>query len=76
MGQDDIFNTMIKKATEQVSKKGLNATTKAITLAAFGMLARKIDQKIDRITWPARIVAISAAGSALWYLISSIFNLG
>lgn len=74
---DDIFGAMVREATEQVSKKGWkSATTKAITLAAFGMLAQKIDQKIDKITKPAWIVALSVGGSALWYIISSLLNLG
>lgn len=74
---DDIFGAMVREATEQVSKKGWkDATAKAITLAAFGMLAHKIDQKIDRITKPAWIVALSVGGSALWYIISSLLKLG
>jgi len=74
---DDIFGTMVKEAMQEVSNRGWkNATAKAITLAAFGMLAQKIDQKLDRITWPARIVALSVGGSALWYIISSLLKLG
>ena len=74
---DDIFGAMVREATEQVSKKGWkDATAKAITLAAFGMLAQKIDRKIDRITKPVWIVALSVAGSALWYILSSIFRVG
>ena len=74
---DDLFSTMVREAMKEVSDKGWpRANAKAVTLAAFGMLAQKIDRKIDRITKPAWIVALSVGGSALWYILSSIFGVG
>lgn len=74
---NDLFSTMVREAMKEVTDKGWpRASAKAVTLAAFGMLAQKIDQKLDRITLPAYIVALSVAGSALWYIISSLLNLG
>ena len=67
---------MVREAMEEVGNNGWkNASDKAVTLAAFGMLAEKIDRKISRIVRPAWIIALSAAGSALWFIISKVIGL-
>ena len=73
---DGLFDSMVREAMEEVGNDGWkNATDKAVTLAAFGMLAEKIDRKISSIVKPAWIIALSAAGTALWFLISKVIGI-
>jgi len=76
MNHADIFNMMVEEAISEVNKSGWRtAPQNAVTLTAFGMICKKVEQKIDRIVKPAWVIAISIAGSALWFIISSILGL-
>ena len=73
---ENLFDTMVKEAMEEVGNHGWRqASQNAVTLAAFGAICNKIDKKISRIVKPAWIVALSAAGTALWFIISKVLGL-
>jgi len=77
MNHVDIFNMMVEEAISEVNKSGWRAAPQnAVTLTAFGMICKKVEQKIDRIVKPAWVIAVSIAGSALWFIISSMLGLG
>lgn len=72
----NLFESMVKEAMEEVGNHGWKrASGKAVTLAAFGMLAEKVDKRINRLVKPAWIVACSVAGAAIWFIISKIMGL-
>lgn len=72
---NDLFESMVKEAMEEVGNHGWkNASDKAVTLAAFGMLASKIDKRINRLVKPAWLIALSAAGTALLFIISKVLG--
>lgn len=76
MNPSDLFDTMVKEAMEEVGNHGWKESSQnAVTLAAFGMLAQKIDKRINRIIKPAWIIALSLAGTAIWFIVSSILGL-
>jgi hypothetical protein len=69
---DDMFDTMVREATEEVSHEGWrNASQNAVTLASIGLMASKLNKRINSIIKPAWIIAVSITGSALWYIISN-----
>lgn len=71
---NNLFGSMVSEAMEEVGNKGWkNATSKAVTLAAFGMLADILHKRIDRLVRPAWIIALSLASAAIWLIISSAF---
>jgi len=73
---DNLFDSMVKEAMEEVGKKGWpEASNNAVTLAAFGMLAEKIDKRINRLIKPAWLVGISVAGSAIFFIASKMMGL-
>lgn len=68
----DLFDSMVREAVEEVSNHGWkNASQNAVTLAAIGMMANKLNGRIGSIVKPAWIIAISVAGSAIWFMISN-----
>lgn len=72
----NLFDSMVKEAMEEVGKKGWpEASNNAVTLAAFGMLAEKIDKRINRLVKPAWLIGISVAGAAIWFIISQVMGL-
>jgi len=72
----DLFNSMVKEAMEEVGNHGWrDASQNAVTLAAFGMLVNKIDKRISRIAKPAWIIALSAVGTAIFFVVSKILGL-
>jgi len=72
----DLFDSMIKEAIEEVSNHGWkNASQNAVTLAAIGMMADKLNNRVNSIVKPAWVIAISVAGSAIWFMISSALGL-
>lgn len=71
-----LFESMVKEATEEVANHGWkNASQNAVTLAAFGMMVDKVNNRVDRIIRPAWVIALSALGTAIWFIISKIFGL-
>lgn len=67
MTNPDVFNSMVKEAMEEVANHGWKAASQnAVTLAAFGMMAQKVERKIDRIVKPAQVMAVSVSGAAIW----------
>jgi len=71
----DLFSTMVKEAMEEVSNNGWKtASQNAVTLAAFGMMAEKVNKRISRITGPIWVIALSAGGTAIFFVISKIFG--
>ena len=71
-----LFDSMIKEAMEEVANHGWkNASQNAVTLAAIGMMADKVNKRIDRIVKPAWVIAASALGSAIAFIISRILGL-
>lgn len=72
----DLFDSMIKEAIEEVSNHGWkNASQNAVTLAAIGMMSDKLNNRVNSIVKPAWVIAISVAGSAIWFMISSALGL-
>lgn len=72
----DLFESMVKEAMEEVANHGWkNASQNAVTLAAIGMMADKVNKRIDRIIKPAWVIAASALGTAIWFIISRILGL-
>lgn len=72
----NLFDSMVKEAMEEVGNNGWKrASVQAVTLAAFGMLGEKIDKRINRLVKPAWIIALSVAGSAIWFIISKVMGL-
>ncbi len=72
----DLLDSMIKEAIEEVANHGWkNASQNAVTLAAIGMMANKLNSRIGSIVKPAWIIAISVTGSAIWFMISSALGL-
>lgn len=73
---NNLFDSMVKEALEEVGNHGWkNASDKAVTLAAFGMLAEKMDRRINRLVKPAWLVGISVAGSAIFFIASKMMGL-
>ncbi|MBA7686003.1 hypothetical protein ES703_94434 [subsurface metagenome] len=71
----DLFDTMVREASEEVGSNGWRtASQNAVTLAAIGMMANKLNKRINSIVRPAWIIAVSLAGSALWYILSNILG--
>lgn len=71
-----LFESMVKEATEEVANHGWkNASQNAVTLAAFGMMVDKVNNRVDRIIRPAWVIALSALGTAIWFIISKIFGM-
>lgn len=72
---DNLFDSMVREAMEEVGNNGWkNASDKAVTLAAFGMMAEKIDKRINRLVKPAWLVGISVAGSAIFFIIRGVMG--
>ena len=46
-----------------------------VILAAMGLLARKMEKRIDRIVKPAWIIATSLGLMAIWTVLSGLFGL-
>jgi hypothetical protein len=72
----DLFDTMVREAKEEVSHDGWRAASQnAVTLASIGMMAEKLNRRINSIIRPAWIIAVAVAGSALWYIISNVLGI-
>lgn len=72
---DALFDSMVKEALEEVGNNGWKkASQNAVTLAAIGMMAEKINKRINRLVKPAWIIGASILGSAIWYIISGILG--
>jgi len=72
---NDLFEIMVKEAMEEVSHGWRDANDKAVTLAAFGLIAQKIDERVNKLVKPAWLVGISVAGSAIFFIISKVMGL-
>ena len=73
---NNLFDSMVNEAMEEVGNHGWKAaSTNAVTLAAFGMMADKVNKRINRIVKPAWVIACSVGVSALWLIISSVLGL-
>ena len=72
----DLFDKMVDEAMEEVCNHGWkDASQNAVTLAAFSMMARKVNKRIERIVKPAWVIAVSVGCSALWWIISLALGL-
>ncbi len=72
----NLFDSMVREAMEEVGNHGWkNASDKAVTLAAIGMLGEKMDKRINRLVKPAWLIGISVAGSAIWLIASKVMGL-
>ena len=72
----DLFSSMVKEAMEEVGNHGWkDASQNAVTLAAFGMMADKVNKRIDKIIRPAWVIALTITGSAIWLIISKLIGL-
>lgn len=73
---DSLFDTMIKEAMEEVSNHGWReASNNAVTLAAFGMMADKVNRRINRIVKPAWVIALSVGATAVWFIVSKLIGI-
>lgn len=73
---DNLFDTMIKEAMEEVSNHGWkDASSNAVTLAAFGMMVDKVNRRINRIVKPAWVIALSVGASAIWFIVSKLIGI-
>lgn len=71
----DLFDSMVKEAMDEVGNDGWKkASQNAVTLAAFGMMADKVNKRISRLVKPVWIIGVSMLGSALWYIISGVLG--
>lgn len=73
---NSLFDSMVREAMDEVGKKGLKASVKAVTLAAFGMMADKVNSRINQLVKPAWVIGLSVAASAVWWIISEILGMG
>lgn len=71
----NLFDSMVREAMDEVGNHGWKkASGKAVTLSAFGMLAQKMDKRINKLVKPAWVIAWSVAGAAIWFIISRILG--
>ena len=77
MNHDNLFNSMVKEAMAEVANHGWQkASQNAVTLAAFGMLAERIEGKINGIVVPAWMIGGSVIASVIWLIVSKCLGLG
>ena len=76
MAGNNLFDSMVREALEEVGKDGWKAASNnAVTLAAFGIMSQSISKKINSIVKPAWVIALSVATAVVWLVISNIFGL-
>ena len=73
MNKTDLFSCMVSEAIEELSKHGWrDSPQNAVTLASFGLIADKVEKKVDKLVKPAWAIASSFIVGVLWWIISSV----
>ena len=72
----NLVDSMIDEAVTELNKSGWrDAPQNAVTLAAFGMMAGKVERKVDKLVKPAWVIGLSVVSAVVWLIISKALGL-
>lgn len=72
---DKILECMVNEAITELNYSGWrDAPQNAVTLAAFGIMAQKVNKRVDRLVGPAWLIGISLMCSAIWLIVRTVLG--